>query len=310
MSIVVSIPARKTVDWWCEMLTELMPDWDVYPMGEEPDPAGVEYALVWRPATGCMSGYNNLKAIVSIGAGIDHVLADEELPKGVPIIRTVGADLTQRMREYVALHVLRHHRDMPAIQESQRKSEWNQIVVPPAPQRRVGVMGLGNLGAAAAQTLAGLGFETVGWSRSPKDIEGVQTYAGKEGLGNFLSGTEILVNLLPLTQHTRGILNADMFNRLKRGASLINAARGPHLVDSDLLGALDSGQISNATLDVFHIEPLPSDHPFWLHPNITVTPHIASLIDAPTGSKIIAANIIEFDKSGTVKDIADASREY
>ncbi|MCL4117474.1 UNVERIFIED_CONTAM: hypothetical protein GTU68_054835 [Idotea baltica] len=271
---------------------------------------GVEYALVWRPKTGSMSEYKNLKAIVSIGAGIDHVLADEELPKNVPIIRTVGADLTQRMREYVALHVLRHHRDMPKIQESQRNSEWNQIVVPPAPQRRVGVMGLGNLGAAAAQTLAGLGFETIGWSRSEKHIEGVKTYAGKDGLGAFLEGTEILVNLLPLTQHTRGILNADMFNQLKRGACIINAARGPHLVDSDLLASLESGQVSNATLDVFHIEPLPEDHPFWQHPNITVTPHIASLIDAPTGSKIIAANIVEFDKNGTVKDIADAMREY
>jgi glyoxylate/hydroxypyruvate reductase len=310
MSIAVSLPAEDKTEWWCQMLRDLMPDWDIYPMSKVPDPEKVTYSVVWRPTTGAMTPFKNLKAIVSLGAGIDHVLADKELPEDVPIIRTVGTDLTQRMKEYVALHVLRHHRELPAIEANQSKQAWEQIIVPPATGRRVGVMGLGNLGAAAAELLTQIGFQVAGWSRAPKDIPGVQCYAGADGFGAFLEGTEILVCLLPLTENTRGILNADTFNRLKRGASVINAARGPHLVDSDLIEALNSGQIGGATLDVFHVEPLPAAHPFWTHPKVTVTPHVASLIDAPTGSKIVAKNIRTFQETGTVPDLADAKRGY
>ncbi|CDZ58067.1 2-hydroxyacid dehydrogenase [Neorhizobium galegae] len=310
MNIVVSLPAADKTEWWCQMLRDLMPDWNVYPIDKVPDPDAVTYSVLWRPATGSMRPFRNLKAIVSLGAGIDHVLADEQLPTHVPIIRTVGTDLTQRMKEYVALHVLRHHRELPAIQANQARQLWEQIVVPPATQRRVGVMGLGNLGAVAADLLKQIGFEVRGWSRSPKDLPGIQCFSGAEGFGAFLEGTEILVCLLPLTESTRGILNADTFNRLKRGASIVNAARGPHLVDSDLVEALNSGQISSATLDVFHVEPLPKTHPFWTNPKITVTPHVASLIDAPTGSKIVAKNIRTFQETGTVADLADAKRGY
>ncbi|MCQ1834626.1 2-hydroxyacid dehydrogenase [Neorhizobium galegae] len=310
MNIVVSLPAADKTEWWCQMLRDLMPDWNVYPIDKVPDPDAVTYSVLWRPTTGSMRPFRNLKAIVSLGAGIDHVLADEQLPTHVPIIRTVGTDLTQRMKEYVALHVLRHHRELPAIQANQARQLWEQIVVPPATQRRVGVMGLGNLGAVAADLLKQIGFEVRGWSRSPKDLPGIQCFSGAEGFGAFLEGTEILVCLLPLTESTRGILNADTFNRLKRGASIVNAARGPHLVDSDLVEALNSGQISSATLDVFHVEPLPNTHPFWTNPKITVTPHVASLIDAPTGSKIVAKNIRTFQETGTVADLADAKRGY
>jgi len=310
MNIAVSLPAEDKTEWWCQMLRDLMPDWNIYPINKVPDPDAITYSVVWRPATGAMKPFKNLKAIVSLGAGIDHVLADEQLPLHVPIIRTVGTDLTQRMKEYIALHVLRHHRELPAIQANQARQRWEQIVVPPATQRRVGVMGLGNLGAVAADLLKQIGFEVSGWSRSPKELPGIKCYSGSEGFGAFLDGTEILVCLLPLTESTRGILNADTFNRLKRGASIINAARGPHLVDSDLLEALHSGQIGSATLDVFHVEPLPASHPFWTNPKITVTPHVASLIDAPTGSKIVAKNIRTFHDTGTVADLADAKRGY
>ncbi|MDB6454105.1 2-hydroxyacid dehydrogenase [Falsirhodobacter sp. 20TX0035] len=309
MNVAIYLPSETKTQDWIRMMGELMPDWNFHPLTAVPDPEAIRYAVVWRPTTGCLRPFPNLKAIVSIGAGIDHVLADEDLPD-LPIIRTVGTDLTQRMKEYVALHVLRHHRNMPALQASQARSEWAPVVVPPATRRRVGVMGLGNLGAEAAKCLSAIGFDVVGWARSPKTIDGVTTFSGAAGFGDFLDGTEILVNLLPLTDETRGILNNDTFNRLKRGASIINAARGPHLVDDDLLGALASGQIAAATLDVFHVEPLPSDHPFWQHPQITVTPHVASLIDAPTGSRIISRNLRAFEKDGTVADLADARRGY
>ena len=310
MTVALYLPLEDKTQWWVNMLAEMLPGWTVKALDAVTDPAEVEYAVVWRPRTGDIAKFPNLKAVVSIGAGIDHVLADSELPEGVPIIRTVGDDLTQRMREYVALHVLRHHRDMPRQLQAQAEKDWHAIVVPVAPNRTVGVMGLGNLGAAAAQTLSALGFNTRGWSKSPKDIPGVETFAGPEGMDAFLDGCEILVNLLPLTEQTTGILNAELFGKLAEGACLINCARGPHLVDADLLEALESGQIKQATLDVFHIEPLPVEHQFWDHPAITVTPHVASQIDAVTGGRIIAANLKTFEETGTCADVADAKRGY
>lgn len=310
MTVAVYLPAQDKTQWWVEMLQGLLPGWDIAPIDEIEDPSAVKHAVVWRPRAGDMARFPNLEVIVSIGAGIDHVLADPELPKGVPIIRTVGDDLTQRMREYVALHVLRHHRDMPRQLQAQAEKDWHAIVVPVAPNRVVGVMGLGNLGAAAAKTLAGLGFAARGWSKSGKDIEGVETFAGADGMDAFLSGCEILVNLLPLTDSTKGILNADLFGKLPKGACVINCARGGHLVDGDLIAALESGQIKQATLDVFHQEPLPADNAFWANSAITVTPHVASQIDAATGGRLIAANLKIFAETGTCPDMADAARGY
>ncbi|SIT14268.1 2-hydroxyacid dehydrogenase [Paracoccus saliphilus] len=310
MTIAVYLPLKDKTDWWVEMLQSLLPGWTIAALDTIEDPASVRYAVVWRPRSGDLARFPNLEAIVSIGAGIDHVLADGDLPQGVPVIRTVGADLTQRMREYVALHVLRHHRDMPRQLQAQAERDWHAIVVPVAPRRIVGVMGLGNLGEAAARTLAGLGFTTRGWSRSSKTIDDVETFAGSDQLDRFLSDCEILVNLLPLTDQTRGILNAGLFSKLAMGACVINCARGPHLVDEDLLAALDSGRIKQATLDVFHQEPLPADHPFWDHPAITITPHVASQIDAVTGGRLIAANLKAFDETGTCADLADTTRGY
>jgi len=310
MSIVVSIPGVDKTNWWIEQLQALMPSWTIRSIHDPGDVEAVTYAVVWKPATGAFLPFPNLKAIVSLGAGIDHVLADTELPRRIPIIRTVGTDLTQRMREYVALHVLRHHRNMPAISANQRTHQWEPLVVPPATDRTVGMMGLGNLGGTAASTLAALGFETLGWARTKREIEGVTTYAGEAEFDTFVRRCEILVCLLPLTEATTGILDAELFARLPRGASVINAGRGQHLIDDDLLEALGSGQLSHATLDVFHVEPLPSEHAFWSHPSITVTPHIASLIDAPTGSRIVSANIERFEHEGSVADLADAERGY
>lgn len=310
MSVVVSIPDETKIAWWIEQLQPLLPGWTIRSIHQPGDADAVTYAVAWKPADGAFLPFSNLKAIISLGAGIDHVLADTRLPRHVPIIRTVGTDLTQRMREYVALHVLRHHRDMPRISANQRDKRWKPLIVPPATERAVGVMGLGNLGGAAVTTLAALGFETLGWSRSRHEIEGVETFAGEDELDAFLARCEILVCLLPLTAATAGILNAELFSRLPCGASVINAGRGQHLVEDDLIMALDNGQLSHATLDVFHVEPLPSDHPFWSHPGITVTPHIASLIDPTTGSRIVSANIQRFEKTGHVDDLANAERGY
>jgi glyoxylate/hydroxypyruvate reductase A len=309
MALIIRVGGSRA-EWWREHLQGLLPEIECRLWDQPGDPNEIEYAVVWRPPAGGLARFPNLECIVSIGAGIDHVLADPELPKGVPIIRTTGTDLTQRMREYVCLHVLRLHRRLPEIEAAQATRAWRQLVEPPAPERRVGVMGLGNLGVDCARTLSLVGFDVAGWSRRPKEVENVTTFAGPEGLAPFLARSEILVCLLPLTPATRGILNAELFARLPEGACVVNAARGEHLVEADLLAALDSGRVGGATLDVFHEEPLPPDHPFWDHPRVLVTPHVASLIDPVAGGKAIAANLRRFINGEPLPDLVDLAQGY
>lgn len=309
MALIIRVgPAREA--WWLRHMQALLPEVDCRPWSDPGDPEEIEIAVVWKPPAGGLRRFPNLKLIVSIGAGIDHVLADPELPRHVPILRTTGDDLTVRMREYVLLHVLRLHRRLPDIEAAQGRREWLQLVNPPAHERKVGVMGLGRLGADCSRALRAVGFDVAGWSRRPKSFDGIVSYAGDEELDRFLARTEILVCLLPLTPETEGILNAELFDRLPPGAAVINAARGGHLVEADLLDALDRGQIGAATLDVFRTEPLPASSPFWDHPKVLVTPHVASLIDPETGGKTIADNLRKFLKGEPLPDLVDLERGY
>jgi glyoxylate/hydroxypyruvate reductase A len=310
MQVAVWVPSAENCHRWVALLQTRLEGWRVSSFDEVRDLQAVDFAVVWKPRPGATAQFENLRAIVSIGAGIDHVLADPLRPVHVPVIRTVGPNLTQMMREYVALHVLRHHRDMPAVLAAQRAREWSAVSSPVAGARRVGVMGLGNLGQAAAQTLVQLGFDVAGWSRRPKTIDGVRSFAGQAGFPEFLRSCDILVNLLPLTDETRNILNADLFVALPQGACLINCARGEHLVEQDLLDALETGAIRQATLDVFVQEPLPHDHPFWTHPGVTVTPHSASRISPEMGADLIAENLQAFAETGTCDSVTDCTRGY
>ena len=307
--IVVSMPNEERLTAWTARLAEHLPERVVRSRLDAFAPDDVRHAVVWKPPMGWLAMLPNLQAVTSIGAGVDHVLADPAYPAHVPLLKTMGPAMTQRMREYVALHVLRMHRDQPTLERAAAERRWAQAVVPPASGRRVGVMGLGTLGRAAAETLMGLGFPVSGWSCSGARIENMESFAGDE-LHAFAASCDILVNLLPLTPQTQGILCARLFDVLPRGACLLNAARGQHLVEDDLLAALADGRIAHATLDVFRTEPLPADHAFWTHPHVTVTPHVASLIDAETGAPIIAANIRAFERDGRVPDMADATRGY
>jgi glyoxylate/hydroxypyruvate reductase A len=309
MSLVVRV-GNSRADWWRDALQELLPEIDCRAWDDAGDKAAVDDAVVWKPPAGGLRTFPNLKVIVSMGAGIDHLLADPELPRHIPVIRTVGSDLRQRMREYLALHALRFHRRLPDIEAAQQRREWEQIITPPAPQRGVGIMGLGNMGAETAHTLANLGFAVHGWSRRPKRLHGITCHHGDDGLEAFLPRAEILICLLPLTPATEGILNHRLFARLPKGACLINVGRGPHLVEQDLIPALDSGQLGGATLDVLQQEPPPADHPFWTHPKILLTPHIASLIDPEAGAKVIAENIRRFRAGEPVPDMVDLSQGY
>ena len=276
---------------------------------EVTDPDAIEYAVVWKPPTGGLAQFRNLKCIISVGAGIDHVLADTQLPEHVPIIRTTGSDLTQRMREYVCMHVLLQHRKYSETISAQHRCEWTPGITPTATERTVGVMGLGKLGNSVATSLHAIGFNTVGWAKSQHNIDNITCYS-EHRLAEFLIQTEVLVCLLPLTDQTENILNRSLFNQLPAGATIINVGRGEQLVEQDLIDALDCNQLSHATLDVFRTEPLPAEHPFWRHPNITVTPHIASLIDPESGGKEIARNLTDFIQRKPVADLTDRLRGY
>lgn len=276
-------------DAWAAAIRALAPELKLRFWPDTGPAEDIDFAIVGGRAPGDLRVFPNLKAIQSTWAGVNHLLADANLPPEQPLARMVDQGLTVSMTEFVVLHVLDSAREGPGLRAAQRARQWLDLD-PVSPRTvTVAILGLGALGADAGGRLAELGFDVRGWSRSRKDIAGIQCFAGKDGLKECLSGARILVCLLPLTEDTRGILNAATFAPLAPGAVLIHAARGAHLVEADLLAALDSGRLSRAILDVFATEPLPREHPFWQHPKVTVTPHVAAITRPGTG----AADIVE-----------------
>ena len=295
---------------WAEALAANFPELKTVNWPFDGDPAEIDYALVWQPPKGELKRYPNLKAIFSVGAGIDHLASDPDLPRGIPVVRMVEPGLTAGMSEYVVLAVLNHHRFMLDYAAQRRAKLWEEIPQVPAEARQVGVLGLGVLGRDALEKLKPFGFRLAGWSRTPKSITGVTCFHGSGGLEEFLAETDILVCLLPLTAETTGILNAGTFAKLPAGAAVINVGRGGQLVERDLLAALDSGQIGGATLDVFQKEPLPEDHPFWEHPRVFMTPHVASMTVPQTAVRAIVANIQRLEAGESLQHVVDLKRGY
>lgn len=275
MAMLFMAPGLKAASW-VEHLQAQDPGLDLRVWPNSGPPEEIEFILCWKHPLGEFRKYPNLKCIASLGFGVDHILRDPGLPPGVPVVRLVDEAMTRAMSEYVVAAVLNHTRRFNLFRQDQAKKVWKPRSSLHAPEVRVGIMGLGTLGRHAAATLRLLGFPVAGWSRTARQIEGVECFAGPERLDEFLARTDILVCLLPLTPATRDILDRRVFARLPSGAYLINAARGDHLVEEDLLAALDSGHLSGACLDVFRTEPLPEAHPFWSHPGIVLTPHSAS----------------------------------
>ena len=290
-------------------LAKAMPERDVRIFPDVEPIADIEYALVYEPPPGLLASLPNLKAIFSLWAGIDHMASDPELPP-VPVIRMVDRCMTATMTTHVVQQVLDLHMQAAVYRTQQAERHWEEAELTAPWDRRVGILGLGSLGRDAAEKLAELRFDVAGWSRSPKEIEGITSYQGKEGLAEFLARTDILVCLLPITGETEGILNAHHFAHLPRGASIVNCARGGHLVEADLLAALDAGQLGGAALDVFNEEPLPDDHPFWGHPKIVVTPHIAAFSVPKTVVELVAGNIERIEKGEPPLYAVDFDRGY
>jgi len=265
---------------------------------------------MWRPVPGLAAALPDLKAVFCFGAGVERLLVNPDLPAHVPIVRMVEPGLTQVMTEYILWQTLRHHRRIWELEEAQAEGRWAPHWYPAAWDRPIGILGLGELGQAAARKLLDFDFPLRGWSRHRKDLAGVQSFAGAAELPDFLRGLQILICLLPLTPETTGILRAEHFAHLAPGASLINAGRGGHLVEADLLPALDSGQLQAASLDVFSREPLPPDHPFWRHPRIFMTPHNASDTNPASGLREISRQISRHRSGLPLEHVADRQRGY
>jgi len=295
---------------WREALRNLEPRIELRAWPDWGEAGEAEFALVWKPPPGLLKDCRRLRAIFSLGAGVDHLLDDPELPEGVPVVRLVDRGLTIGMTEFVVLSVLQHHRSMLDYAAQQRERVWRELPQVLPWRRRVGILGLGVLGGDAAAKLSVFGFDLAGWSRSPKQLAGVHCFHGEDQLLAFLARSDVLVNLLPLTPETEGILNARTLGALPRGAALVSVARGRHVVEQDLLAALDSGQLGGATLDVFHQEPLPPEHPFWAHPRVILTPHAAAQTIPETAAESIVAGIHRALAGRPLENVVDLARGY
>lgn len=300
---------------WVERFKRYLPVHDIVVLGEGFDKARVRYVATWGPKPGSLAGLPNLKALFSLGAGVDHLMGYPDLPD-VPIVRVAQDDLTHRMSEYVVMHCLMHLRDQRGHEAAQKAKHWLSHAAPPAAREvRVGIMGVGVLGQDAGKKLQMMGFDVAGWSRTPKEVEGFQVFSGQAGLDAFLARTDILVSLIPLTPDTRGILNRALFEKLARdgrlgGPVLINAGRGGLQVEKDILSCLDDGTLSAATLDVFEVEPLPQDSRLWTHPRVTVTPHDAAVSEPDATARYIADQIRRHEAGEPFQNVVDRARGY
>ncbi|MEO9339167.1 glyoxylate/hydroxypyruvate reductase A [Mesorhizobium sp. SB112] len=277
------------------------------------DPS-IEYAVVWRQKHNVLKNLPNLRAIFSVGAGIDHILTDPGLPD-VPIVRVVADNLTRHMTEYLVWRVMDHHRQGHLFRVQQQRKIWHEPLQRTANDISVGIMGFGELGRATAKQLLALGFRVNGWSRNAKSFEGVDTFAGDAGLVPFLNATDILIVLLPWTPATEGIVNYELLRELRRrnglgGAVLIQAGRGRLQKDADIVRALDDGTLKEASLDVFEIEPLPKTSPIWTHPKIFVTPHAAATSDPDQLARMMLAQMDAIDRGEAPQNVVDRDAGY
>ena len=298
------------IQQWTEAFESLLDKNEFIAWPNVKNPNSVEFAAVWNQPAGIFNELPNLKCISSIGAGVNHIFNDPSLPENVPVVRVTDEKLSRDMVHYVLQTVLNITRMQDYFIEGQHKKKWRQH--PPFTlndETMVGVMGLGVIGEKIARALQQLDIPVIGWSRRQKNIEGVQCY-DEAAFNMFLKQTKILVCILPLTPQTTGIINQNTLKQLPRGAYVINIARGQHVVDEDLIRAIDSGYIAGAKLDVFHIEPLPSDHPFWTHPKIGITPHNAGVSDPLSCAKKIVENYRRLQAGKPLINITERSQGY
>ena len=303
-------PVGEPVEVWVAAFLKAFPGSEVRCWPDVGDRSSVELAVVGELPRGELARLPGLRLIASIFAGQDLLLSDPDLPANVPIVRTGDPEGDPMMAEFVLLHVLRHHRNMPAYARAQLARRWGRLPQPRTDQRRVGIMGLGPIGLRAARVVKAAGFTVNAWVRRPRDAPGIKTFHGMDQLEEFLSHTDIVVNLLPLTRQTENILDRKRLAALPRGAAVINLARGQHIVDRDLLELIDAGHLAAATLDVFRTEPLPTDHPFWRHAAITITPHAARRLDVDGIAQRVATQWQHLRENQPLDGVVDREAGY
>ena len=311
MKIAYCCTHTKVAPWIAQMST-LIPGAQIedWALNESLSFGQADYAVVWAPPAKFFEQQCSLKAVFNIGAGVDSLVNNNRLPRDIPVVRLDDAGMSVQMAEYVCHAVIRFFRELNAYDAAQRDAHWQFL----KPQRReefaVGIMGLGVLGARVAQALRGFEFPVNGWSTTAKTLEGVQVFAGLAEFAGFLKATRVLVCLLPLTSETEGIINAQSLAQLQSGGMVINVARGGHVVDAELIAALDSGHLAHAVLDVFREEPLPATHAFWRHPKITVTPHTSARTLRDNSVAQIAQKLLAIARGEPVRGIVNLNRGY
>jgi len=296
---------------WRQFVQAELPDIDVRVYPDDGDVNEIKYAVVWKHPHGILKKYPNLKAILSLGAGVDHILSDPDLPKDLPIVRLVDVKLTHEMCFHALHWVLHFHSDHYLYMNQQLDKKWLQHGSMQPEDRSVGIMGLGNIGKGIGDSLVSQGFKVLGWGTSQKSSLGdIEYFFGDEQLGVFLGKTNILINVLPLTKDTTNLLRKQELQRLPRGAFIINMGRGGIVNETDLLSLLDEGHITAAAMDVFEQEPLPANNPLWSHPSVYITPHIAGQSNPKSSAKTIAENIRRIEDDELPFPIYDITKGY
>lgn len=308
--VTIAIHYESYGKQWREMLAESLPGFEIRLWPDWGDLATIDYAIAWTPPYGLLQKCSNLKAVFSIGAGVDQLLLDPDFPKHIPLVRMTDDVLADGMAEYVTLAVLALHRDLPAYLDLQQRAEWQPLAQRYARDQKVGIMGLGKLGQASALALQPFGFQMSGWSRSRKQLDGIESFAGAEEMAGFLKALDFLVVLLPVTDETRGMLNAELLSLLPKGASVINGARGSLVDIESLKPMVDDGSLGHLWLDVHHVEPLPRDHWTWRHPRVVVTPHIAAATLPRSASNLVVRGILQMEAGGLPADLVQFDKGY
>ncbi|MCP5081018.1 MAG: glyoxylate/hydroxypyruvate reductase A [Alphaproteobacteria bacterium] len=312
---VLFVLNRYNASDWSDMMRDRAPDLDVRLWPDETgNPEDIKYVVAWNPPPGELAKYPNLKVIFSIGAGVDHLMKDPDLP-AVPVVRVVDPDLTKRMTEYVVMNVLLHHRRFRLYDAQQTANAWTEHSQPAAGEVRVGIMGFGTLGRDSGVILRDLGFQVAGWSNSRKQVDGIESFAGESELDGFLGRTDILVSLLPHTPDTDRMLNSALFAKLPQdgaleGPFLINAGRGKVQSDADILTALNDGTLKGASLDVFEEEPLAAGSPLWSHPGVVLTPHVAAESSPIAINDYILDQLRGYELGEALSNVVNAKRGY
>lgn len=318
MSILIAVAGWDHVAW-TDRIRAFAPDrkvigWSADGTGDAYDPDSIDYIMTWHPPAGFLAKHRNLKFIASLGAGVDHVLKDPELPD-VPLVRIVDPFLTSRMTEWITLQCLYHLRQHRLYEDQQRQRIWKEHPQPSARDVRVGIMGMGVLGQDAAEVLVRLGFQVAGWSRSAKTVDGVECFSGSAGFEAFLARTDILISLLPLTPETKGLVNRETLSKLPRDGALggpvyINAGRGKQQVETDVAAALQDGTLTAASLDVFEAEPLPAESPLWGLSNCIITPHVAADSNPDDLARYLVRQVERFEAGKALENQVDLKRGY